>query len=164
MGPEVVVSLGLFGMVAFVIWVVVTSWQRRHSLHERMLLQERLLDRLESGQDLVAVLQTEAGERLMTGALNGEPPLAGTASRVLGAVHSGIVLIALGAGLVSVGLLFDSEVADTLSAMGVIAGFVGGGFLVSALSCHRLATALAPPESRPLSALDKPPDQTNHPA
>ena len=141
-----VIFLGLFGTIAFIVWVSVSSWHRHHSIHKLVSVQERLLDRLGSGPDLVAFVQTEAGGRLMTGAPSSEPPIAGTASRVLGAVHSGIVLIALGAGLVTVGRLFDFEVADTLSAMGVIAGFVGGGFLVSAVSCRRLARALDVPD------------------
>lgn len=160
-GP-VLIFLGLFGMVAFMVWVVANSWRRRHSMRELVSAQERLLDRLGSGQDIVAFVQTEAGGKLMTGTVNGEPRAAGTAARVLRAVHSGIILIALGAGLVSVGQLFDFEVADTLTAMGVIAGFVGGGFLVSAVSCHRLARALEAPESTPLSALQTPSDQTSH--
>lgn len=159
--PEVI-FLGLFGMVAFIVWVVANSWRRRHSMRELVSVQERLLDRLGSGQDLVAFVQTEAGGKLMTGAVNGEQRTVGAASRVLGAVHSGIVLIALGGGLLSVGRLFDFEIADTLTALGVIAGFVGGGFLVSALSCHRLARSLEAPESTPPSALRTPSDQTHH--
>ena len=161
-GPEVFIMLGLFGMMAFIVWVAVSGWHRRRSMHELVSVQERLLDRIGSGQDLVAFVQTEAGGKLMTGAVNGEQRTVGAASRVLGAVHSGIVLIAFGGGLLSVGRLFDFEIADTLTALGVIAGFVGGGFLVSALSCHRLARSLEAPESTPPSALQTPSDQTHH--
>ena len=161
-GPEVFIFLGLFGMVAFIVWVSVSSWHRRHSAHALVSFQERLLDRLGSGSDLVAFLQTEAGEKLLTGTIGNQPPMVGAAARLLGAVHSGIVLISLGAGFVTVGRLFDFRAADTLSAMGVIAAFVGVGFLVSAVSCRRLLKALDVPESTPPSAPQRPPERINH--
>lgn len=101
--PEIFILLGLFGMVAFIVWIAVSTWHRRHSIHELVSFQERLLDRLGSGSDLVAFVQTEAGRKLITGPLNSEPPIVAPVARVLSAVHSGIVLIALGAGLLSVG-------------------------------------------------------------
>lgn len=161
-GSEVFVFLGLFGMTAFIAWVGVSGWHRRHRVRALLAVQERLLDRFSSGPDLVAFVQTEAGERLLTGTPGDQPPMVGTAARLLGAVHSGIVLISLGAGFVTVGRLFDFEAADMLTAMGVIAAFVGVGFLVSAVSCHRLLRALDGPESTPSPAPHRPPDRTNH--
>ncbi len=160
-GPEVLIFFGLFAMIAFVVWVSVSSRHRRQSAHALVSFQERLLDRLGSGPDLVAFAQTEAGEKLLTGTLGNQPPMVGAAARLLGAVHSGIVLVSLGAGLVTVGQLFDFEAADTLTALGVVAGFVGVGFLVSAVSCHRLLKALDVPEWTSPSAPQRPPDRIN---
>ena len=148
-------------MIGFVVWVSVSSRHRMHSAHALVSFQERLLDRLGSGPDLVAFAQTEAGEKLLTGTLGNQPPMVGAAARLLGAVHSGIVLISLGAGFVTVGRLFHFEAADTLTAMGVIASFVGVGFLVSAVSCHRLLNALDVPGWTPPPAAHGPPDRIN---
>jgi hypothetical protein len=133
----------LIGVVAVI--VTLGAVVRGAISHRRWLRQSRvqtdvhtkILDRLQSNEDLLAYIQSPAGQRfLQTGPSplrDAEPPRAVGApySRIFWSVQVGVVLLALGIGLWRVATGAPAEIAPAFNAMGIIATAVGVGSLVS---------------------------------
>jgi hypothetical protein len=112
--------------------------------HRRWLRQSRvqtevhtkILDRLQSNEDLLAYIQSAAGQRFLQ---SGPSPLPDAEPRAVGAPYGrifwsaqvGVVLVALGLGLWRVATGVPSEIAPAFNAMGIIATAIGVGSLVS---------------------------------
>jgi hypothetical protein len=120
------ITLGQMGLLGLVIVVVAVRLQERARL--RMELQARMLERFASTAELKEFLESEGGRRLL-GALS---PRQTVAPRLLLAVQAGVVLAALGLGLMMAG-------GDDLETAGIAIGAVGGGLLVSSLVSWYLA-------------------------
>ena len=87
-----------FGMISFVVWVVITGWQRRQQAKLIVEFNNRVLERLGSAKDFSDFLHSDGGDRLMK-ALTAERGLTAPRDRILIAVQSGVVFVALGVGL-----------------------------------------------------------------
>jgi len=111
-------------------------WIRRSRLQAEM--HTKILDRLPSNEDLLAYIQTPAGRDLMSFATaataDGSEAQATPApvGRILWSVQIGVVLAALGTGLLYVQRTVPEEVAQGFGALGVIVLSVGIGAAVSA--------------------------------
>jgi hypothetical protein len=105
----------------------------RDRARRRSELQMRLMDRFGSAPELLAYLESEEGQRLRE-AITGRRFLA--VRQVLGAIQVGIVLIALGGGLL-VAAIRQGD-GDMMVAAAVCAS-VGVGLLVAALITKRLS-------------------------
>ncbi|PYR54520.1 MAG: hypothetical protein DMF91_26655, partial [Acidobacteria bacterium] len=57
--------LSFFGMISFVIWVVVNGWQRRQHVKLVTDFNNRVLERLGSMKEFSEFLQSAGGDRLM---------------------------------------------------------------------------------------------------
>jgi hypothetical protein len=88
-----------FGTLSFVVWVVANSWQRRQQTRLIVELNNRVLERLGSAQDFSDFLRSDGGDRLMK-VLTAERGLTAPRDRILIAVQSGVVFVAVGLGLV----------------------------------------------------------------
>ncbi len=97
-----------------------------------------LLDRLGSGKDLAAFLQTPSGERLIGSLVDTNSPQRAT----LRSVRSGVVII-----FVSVALLLVGGFAREgfFAAIGMVLLFLGAGLLVAARVTDRLAKRMGEP-------------------
>jgi hypothetical protein len=131
-------------------------WQRAARIE--MDLQNKLIDRFSTTNELLAYMQSPAGRGLAE--LHAPLPLSGAAPRTMDAplgrifwsLQAGIVLAAAGIGLLAVGArLTVDELSQPLSGIGILAITVGVGFVVSAgvsyLISHRLG--LVRPASPP---------------
>jgi predicted phage tail protein len=99
-------------------------------------VQTKLIDRLGSGPDLIAFVQSEAGKTFL-----GSPPAArGTyVSRVLNTVQTGVILIFTGAGMVvASNFSSDSEVGAFLRVFGGIMLATGAGVALSGVWSYLL--------------------------
>ncbi len=111
-------------------------WIRRSRMQAEM--HTKILDRLPSNEDLLAYIQTPAGRDLMSFATPGPleggeaPATPAPVGRILWSVQIGVVLAALGAGLLYVQRTVPEEVAQGFGALGVIVLSVGIGAAVSA--------------------------------
>lgn len=143
--------LSIFGSGTFVVWTLVNGWLRRSHLKASMDFNLRLLDRIGSIKEFNEFLQTEGGTKFMSSLTTSvtAKPISSPSGRILLASQIGVVLSALGIGLLSL----QSTLANTGEAVGflitgVIALSIGLGFLVSAGVSFWLARTMNVLDSR----------------
>lgn len=132
--PELLVIAGVivvFGL-ALLLAAGALRWLHGHSV------QRALLDRLGSGTDLAAFLQTPSGERLIGSLVDTNSPQRAT----LRSVRSGVVIIFVSVALLLVGM-FARE--GFFAAIGIVLLFLGAGLLVAARVTDRLAKRMGEP-------------------
>lgn len=114
--------------IGWVAWVVAVNARRHRTNQLQSELHTKLLDKLGTSQELLAYLETDAGQRMVRSVGDQADP----AGRVLGAMHTGVVLAALGVGfLVCEGSLPGASSTGVFMALGIIAISLGAGFLIS---------------------------------
>ena len=140
---NIVESLTIFTFIlTFILlgtWLVRTFVeQRRWSRLSRVQTEVhgKILDRLTSNEDLLSYIQTTAGKKFLESApipvgTEGQS-ISAPINRILWSVQLGVVVAAGAVGLMWVSGRFEAEVAQSLSAMGVIGLCVGLGFILSA--------------------------------
>jgi hypothetical protein len=137
-------GLAVFTGIMAVLFVLTTLIkqalaQRRWSRQSRVQTEvhTKILDRLQSNDELIAYIQTPAGQRFLQ---SGPSPPADTEPRAIAApvgrifwsVQAGVVLVALGIGFFFVQRTVMAEIAPAFNAMGVIATALGIGAICSA--------------------------------
>src|SRR5580658_6564179 len=90
--PEIIIAPALFTMIGFIIWVVVTGWQRRLRLKLTTEVNSKLLDRIGSVKDFNEFLQTAGGATFMD-SLTVERSATRPQDSILRASQIGIVLV-----------------------------------------------------------------------
>jgi hypothetical protein len=140
--------------IVFLVKTVVEHWRWQRAIKAQNDLNTKLIDRFASSEDLLAYLQSPQGKMLTEApALPAAAPRAMGAplSRIFWSLQSGIVLGALGSGLIFVsGTSGEPEVANFLHGVGVVVLMIGIGFAVSAVVSYILSQRLG--LVRPLSA------------
>jgi len=137
---ETLLIFACFALVALALgWFIRTVIeQRRWSrlAQTQSEVHNKILDRFDSREQLLAYIQTPAGARFLESA---PIPLGperreerSPASRMLWPVQVGVVLLAAAIGLLVVGGRFDGETAEGFFALGAIGLSIGIGFLGSA--------------------------------
>lgn len=140
----------LIGMLS--VLFVLASLIRQAIAHRRWGRQSRvqtevhtkILDRLQSNDELLAYIQTPAGQRFLESgplpASASEPAtIAAPFSRILWSVQAGVMLLALGVGLWVVQHNVVDEVRPAFNVMGVIVTALGLGAICSGLIAYRLS-------------------------
>ncbi len=129
-------------MFAFFAWLVRVVLDHRRWLRQSKTQVEthaKILDRLTSHDDLIAYIQSPAGQRFLESApieVDGRPRPSNTSlSRVLLAVQAGIVLMALGGGFAVLEGRFG-EAGKGFSMLSTLALALGAGFLLSAAASY----------------------------
>ena len=133
-----VVGLGFFSLVAWIIFVFVDGKRRRELLKITSEFHTKILDKMGSIAEFGAFLETDGGKRFMK-LLTVEGPSAKT--RMLGATQTGIVCISIGAAMLILGGIFY-YLRDGLWVMGGILTACGVGFVVSTVASYRLSKIL----------------------
>jgi hypothetical protein len=113
--------------------------QRRWARQSRIQTEvhTKILDRLQSNDELLAYIQTPAGQRFLQSGpspvAEADPPRAMAApfGRIFWSVQAGIILLALGIGFSLVQRNVPAEIAPAFNAMGVIVAALGLGAIVS---------------------------------
>ena len=141
MNTEMIVLPVFFGMLGFVIWVVVNGWQRRQQMKLMTDLNTRLLDRLGSAKEFNDLLRSEGGARLIA-AMTAERGSTGARDRILGATQMGIVFIVLGFGFLFLDWRFTFNDREAFAVIGVIALSFGIGLLLSSGASYWVAKRL----------------------
>jgi len=148
-------------VVGLIVWVVRSvisyrSW--KHIVKIQTEAHTKIFDRLGSNEDLMAYIQSPAGQRFLTStstAVDLSPRSVGApVGRILWSVQAGIVITLAGVGLfVAKGIVIE-EVAQVLHVISVLAMAIGVGFVVSALVAYAL--------SQRLGLLDSPRTSQSH--
>jgi hypothetical protein len=143
---EFVTIFGVVSAVAFaVVWLFRMVIAHRRWLRVTRLqsdLNNRLLERMGSSEQLLAYLQSQPGQQLLVTPSVGEPAspaLAAPISRILWAVQAGTVLVSGGIGFLVVRRYVMPEVGDGLLTVGVLAIAVGFGFALASVASYLLS-------------------------
>jgi hypothetical protein len=132
--------------IVFLVKTVVDHRRWQRAIKAQNDLNTKLIDRFASSEDLLAYLQSPQGKMLTEA-----PALPQAAARTMGAplsrifwsLQSGIVLGALGAGLILVsGTAGEPEVTTFLNGVGIVVLMIGVGFAVSAVVSYFLSQRL----------------------
>ncbi|MCU1245259.1 MAG: hypothetical protein JWN02_1169 [Acidobacteria bacterium] len=139
-----------FSLVASVlVWLVKTLIQHRRWSRVSKVQAEvhnKLMDRFSSNEELLTYIGTPAGKRFLESAPlaveTAQQTMSAPAGRILWSVQAGLVLAAAGAGLEYVSSSVNKDVAQPLSAFGVLGISVGIGFILSAIVSFLLSRRL----------------------
>ena len=130
MKPADAIGVGIFLLLVLALFLAYTYVQQSR----RDVMRRALLDKFSSAQDLGAFLQSAGGRQFMA-----DLSTSTAAGSVLSSVQKGIVLLGLGFGFAGAGGI--NSAAPVLG-IGLIIGFSGVAFLVSALVTYFLSKAL----------------------
>jgi hypothetical protein len=158
---------GAMLLVGFVAFFTLVGWIARAVIDHRTWLRaskaqvemhSKLVDRLTSNEDLLAYLQSPAGQRATMSTSHSAVDIAARAvtapvNRILWSVQVGVVLTAGGVGLWFAKNNVIEEAAQLLNVVAVLAAALGIGFVVSALVAYAV--------SRQLGLLDPEPRSTH---
>ena len=148
----VLTGLAVFTGMMTVLFVLATlirqaishrRWSRQSKVQTEV--HSKILDRLQSNEELLAYIQTPAGQRFLQ---SGPSPMADAVEpkalsapfgRIFWSVQVGVVLLALGIGFWWVHLGVMAEIAPVFSSMGVIAAALGIGAICSGVVSYLLS-------------------------
>jgi hypothetical protein len=151
---------GFLGFFTLVGWLVRSTleyrtWQRVAKTQAEA--HAKLVDRFTANEDLLAYLQSPAGQRAL-GSSPSRPPLevvtravAAPVDRILWSVQVGVVLAAGGVGLWFAKNNVIEEAAQPLYVVAVLAVALGIGFVMSSLVAYGLSRQLGLLETEPRS-------------
>ena len=136
------VGIILLSAMGVFTWLVRTIVDHRRWLRTSKVQVEmhgKLLDRLTTNEDLLAYAQSPAGSRFLEStpiALDAESRASAPISRIIWSMQAGIVLMAVGGGLLFVQKDAIEEVRQALGVIQAITASVGAGLIVSALAAY----------------------------
>jgi hypothetical protein len=128
----VVIALGFFAMIVWVVWLGVNAKNRRAQMQAEV--QSKLIERFSTSKEFIEFLQSSAGQRFVSGV---EVTTAIYArDRVIRGFGSGIVLSLLGLGFLAIAVFSRDD-------WGIYPGFIllalGLGFFASAFVSLKLS-------------------------
>jgi len=145
----IAVGAVILTITSVLIWIIRTfleyrRWNRTSKIHTEV--NNKLLDRFTTNEELLAYIQTPAGRKFIESAPlaldSPSRPVGAPYNRILWSVQVGVVLAAGGLGLFYVSSRVLDEVAQPLFAVGVLALSFGVGFVVSAAASYLLSRRL----------------------
>jgi hypothetical protein len=135
-------------MTSLVVWIIKTVIDYRRWLRLTKIQTDahnKLLDRLTANDELLAYVQSPAGQRFLESApiaVEGPRAIAAPIGRILWSLQVGFVLALGGLGLQYASGRVIEDVQLPLWVVGVLAVALGGGFLVSAVVSYGLSHRL----------------------
>ena len=150
---------GLEFMLGFMFGVGALAWLIRSAIDYRRWLRAmriqtdahtKIVDRLQSNEDLLAYMNSPAGQRFLTASPMGSmpvdqlstTPLSAPINRIMWSVQVGVVLAVAGAGLwVAKNGVFE-EAAQAMQVFAILVMSLGLGFVLSALASYGLSRQL----------------------
>lgn len=127
-GPAgVLVPLAFFATILVIAWLVVLY--RRSQAQARAQFQKQVLDKFTSGREFAEFLESPASKRFLD-----ELGSRGPKEQILSSMRTGIVLAALGFGLLALSLAKRGFLIP-----GVLALALGAGFLIATAVSYRLS-------------------------
>ena len=145
-----IVFLTVVSTIAWIIRTVIEhrKWQRMSKTHVET--HTRLMERLTSNEDLIAYMQSPAGQRFLNAApipVEGGKMLSAPFGRILWSVQAGVVVAFLGLALIYASGRFAgnetfSEAELPLFVAGAAAMAIGTGFFISSFMAYGLSRRL----------------------
>jgi hypothetical protein len=128
MNEDIVLFPILFGAMCFVLWTIFSTIRRFKIAKLQADVQNRLIEKFGTTQDLLAYVQTDAGKQLLESwSVERTSPY----SRIIGAVQAGIIMFLFGLALLFLrGRVSGAE--EGFLVFGTIFVTLGIGFAISA--------------------------------
>jgi hypothetical protein len=147
--------IGLLSLLGAIVWLLRSVIDHRRWLRATKIQTDahaKIVDRLASNEDLLAYMQSSAGQRFLSSAavtIDASPQaVSAPLNRILWSVQAGVVIAAVGAGLWFAKIHVIDEVAAPLQVMAILAIALGVGFVVSALVSYALSRQLGLVQAR----------------
>jgi hypothetical protein len=99
MMPDVIVMVTIPCMLSWFAWVILSTIRRYKIAKLQAEVQSRLLDKIGSGQELLAYAQTDAGRQLLESLKVERVVSPAPYGKIIGAMQAGIVLFFFGAAM-----------------------------------------------------------------
>ena len=140
MNPDIIVAFTLPTMLAWLAWVIFGTFRRYKIAKLQADVQSRLLEKVGTGQDLLAYAQTDAGKHMLE-SLQVERVISQVPyTKILGALQAGIVLFCFGGAMLWLrGHVSTAQSADGFTVLGALAIALGLGFGFSAAASYFLS-------------------------
>jgi hypothetical protein len=141
--------IGIGMGIALLVWLIRTlidyrRWARLAKVQTDA--HTKLLDRFTANEELLAYIQSPAGQNFLQSAPikleSGPRSLSAPLSRILWSLQGGVVLICGGVGLQAVAVQVSNELSQPFRALGILALALGFGFVVSAAASYILSRRL----------------------
>ncbi len=111
---------------------------RSRTLRAQTDLFNRLIDKFGSSSELLAYMQSEAGQQLLK---TPEIPAPNAYARILNSAQYGAMAVVIGFGILGIGSAFrGQEAADVTYVFGWLAVSIGGALLVSAVLSYLMSS------------------------
>ena len=146
----ILAGIGLF--LAFVTLVTVVGAVAKQVVDYRRWVRQtrmqtevhtKILDRMQSNEDLLAYVQTPAGRNFLEFTpANRAPEPGAPLSRILWSVQAGVVLAALGIGFAFARNTVPEEIVPAFTVLGIIVMSLGLGAVISAIVAYILTARL----------------------
>jgi hypothetical protein len=123
-------------MLCWFAWVIFTTIRRYKIAKVQAEVQAKLLEKVGSGQDLLAYAQTDTGMQLLESL---KVERVAPHGRIIGALQTGIIFLMLGVALLI--LRYQVSVADQegFIILGTLSSSLGVGFALSAAASYYLS-------------------------
>ncbi len=132
----VLASLVFFLAIGWIVRIVSDNRRRLALARTQAELHTRILEKLGTAEEALRYLDSEAGRGLLDAAVQVR---ANPLQRILGSVHAGILLSAVGLGLLLLLGFVQSEAREGFLILGTLTVGLGTGFLVSAVASWLLS-------------------------
>ena len=135
MNSDNIIAVMIPSMFAWIAWTIFSTIRRFKIAKLQAEVQTKLLDKVGTGQDLLAYAQTEAGREMLESLkVERHSPYA----RIIGALQTSIVMICLGAAFLFLrGRITGTE--EGFLVFGTLATMLGIGFGLSAMASYYLS-------------------------
>jgi hypothetical protein len=136
------------GVVSFLSWLLRAVIDYRYWLRASKIQTEahaKIFDRLTTNDEVLAYVQSPAGQRFLTStsvSMDAPRSVAAPVSRILWSVQAGIVLALAGVGLWFAKSNVIEEISDLLRIASILAVALGAGFVISAFVSYALSNRL----------------------
>jgi hypothetical protein len=135
MNEDIVLFPVAFGAMTFVLWTIFSTIRRFKIAKLQADVQNRLIEKFGTTQDLLAYVQTDAGKQLLESlSVERTSPF----SRIIGAVQAGIIMFLFGLALLFLrGRVSGAE--EGFLVFGTVFVTLGIGFAISAAASYSLS-------------------------
>jgi hypothetical protein len=138
MNSDIVIGTTVPCMFGWFVWVIFSTFRRYKIAKLQAEVQSKLIEKLGSGEELLAYGQTDAGRKLLESVR--VETISPVHTKIIGALQTAIVMVSLGVAL----LLLRGRVPDAeqgLLVFGTIITVLGIGFGISSAASYYLSKA-----------------------
>src|SRR5579862_5947085 len=138
MNSDMVALVTVPGMFCWFAWMIFSTIRRYKIAKAQAEVQTKLLDKVGTGQELLAYAQTATGQQLLESL---KVERISPHARIIGAVQAGIILVFFGGALLI--LRYQLSAADQgFMILGTLSCALGVGFVLSAAASYFLSRSL----------------------